>query len=141
MKLRWRDVDFYGETILIIAFNATTAEAREVGMTERVKEELINLWESSPQDLDLLVFGVTTAIKRAWKSSCRLADIGDLHFHDLRHTAVTRMVATGLPSTEIMRISGHKQAKTFLRYVNPKADSLRRAASMLSAFNEIKIRL
>lgn len=136
LKLRWRDVDFCGEIITIIAFNAKTAEAREVGMTERVKEELAKLWESSPQDLDLLVFGITNTIKRAWKSACRLAGIEDLHFHDLRHTAVTRMVATGLPSAEIMKISGHKQAKTFLRYVNPKADSLRRAASMLSAFND-----
>lgn len=84
------------------------------------------------------MFGIKNTIKRAWKSACRLADIKDLHFHDLRHTAVTRLVATGLPSAEIMRISGHKQAKTFLRYVNPKADSLRRAASMLSAFNEMQ---
>lgn len=136
LKLRWRDIDFFGETITIIAFNAKTAEAREVGMTERVSEELTKLWESSPQDSDSLVFGIKNTIKRAWKSACRLADIKDLHFHDLRHTAVTRLVATGLPSAEIMRISGHKQAKTFLRYVNPKADSLRRAASMLSAFNE-----
>lgn len=104
-------------------------------MTERVSEELTKLWESSPQNSDELVFGIKNTIKRAWKSACRLADIEDLHFHDLRHTAVTRLVATGLPSAEIMRISGHKQAKTFLRYVNPKADSLRRAASMLSAFN------
>jgi len=136
LKLRWRDIDFFSEIITIIAFNAKTAEAREVIMTERVKEELNKLWEASPQNLDLLVFGITNTIKRAWKSACRLADIEDLHFHDLRHTAVTRLVATGLPSAEIMRISGHKQAKTFLRYVNPKADSLRRAASMLSAFNE-----
>lgn len=136
LKLRWRDVDFYGEVITIIAFNAKTAEAREVGMTDRVKDELTKLWESSPQDLDSLVFGITNTIKRSWKSACRIAGIEDLRFHDLRHTAVTRLVATGLPSAEIMKISGHRQAKTFLRYVNPKADSLRRAASMLSAFNK-----
>lgn len=136
LKLRWRDIDFYNEIITIIAFNAKTAEARQVFMTERVKEELTKLWEASPQNLDLLVFGIKNTIKRAWKSACRFADIEDLHFHDLRHTAVTRLVATDLPSAEIMKISGHKQAKTFLRYVNPKEDALRRAASRLSDYNK-----
>lgn len=136
LKLRWRDVDFYKETITITAFNAKTAEAREVGMTLRVKEELLKLWESSPQDFELLVFGIKNTIKRAWKTACRQADIEDLHFHDLRHTAITRLVATGLPSTEIMKISGHKQISTFLRYVNPKTDAIQRAALLLSAFNK-----
>jgi integrase len=136
LKLRWQDIDFDNETITIVAFNTKTAEAREVGMTPRVKDELQKLWESSPKDMELLVFGITNTIKRAWKTACREAKIEELNFHDLRHTAITRLVATGLPSAEIMRISGHKQAKTFLRYVNPKADTLRRAASMLSAFNQ-----
>jgi integrase len=136
LKLRWRDVDFYNETITIIAFNAKIAEAREVAMTERIKEELTKLWELSPKDSGALVFGIKNTIKRAWKTACRLADIEDLHFHDLRHTAVTRLVATGLPSAEIMKISGHRQANTFLRYVNPKTDTLHRAASMLNDFNK-----
>lgn len=136
LKLCWQDVDFYNETITIIAFNAKTAEAREVGMTPRVKEELLKLWEASPQRFDLLVFGIKNTIKRAWKSACSRANIKDLRFHDLRHTAITRFVATGLPSAEIMKISGHRQINTFLRYVNPKSDAIQRAASMLSAFNE-----
>lgn len=138
LKLCWRDVDFYSETITITAFNAKTAEEREVGMTLRVKEELLKLWESSPQDFDSLVFGIKNTIKRAWKTACRQAKIEDLRFHDLRHTAITRLVATGLPSAEIMKISGHRQISTFLKYVNPKTDAVQRAASLLSAFNEMQ---
>jgi len=136
LKLRWRDIDFYAEIITIIAFNAKTAEAREVGMTPRVREELTVLWQSSPQHLESLVFGIKNTIKHSWNTACRLANIEDLHFHDLRHTSVTRLVATGLPSAEIMKISGHKQISTFLRYVNPKTDTIHRAALMLANFNK-----
>lgn len=135
LKLGWNDVDFIEETITLVAFNTKTAEARDVGMTPRVKLELVKLRDVAPPDPNGLVFGIKNSIKRAWNTACREAYLEDLRFHDLRHTAITRMVASGLPSAEIMRISGHKQTNTFLRYVNPKTDSLRRAADMLSEYN------
>lgn len=135
LQLKWGDIDFAGNTISILAFNTKTAEAREVGMTDRVVKELRALWQKSPQQSDILVFGIQNTIKRAWKTACSYAGVEDLHFHDLRHTAITRLVAAGLPSAEIMKISGHRQANTFLRYVNPKSDALRRAAELLSAYN------
>lgn len=138
LKLRWRNVDFTNELISLVAFNTKTAEARDVAMTPRVKHELFKLWQTSQGNQDALVFGIQSSIKRSWKTACVLAGIEDLRFHDLRHTAVTRLVATGLPSAEIMRLSGHKQSNTFLRYVNPKGDALRRAAAALATYNEKK---
>lgn len=35
-----------------------------------------------------------------------------------------------------MKISGHSQASTFLRYLNPKGEAMKRAADLLTAFNE-----
>ncbi len=135
IKLRWRDIDMYSEIITILAFNTKTAESRLVAMTPRVKEELIKLLEMSSGKSDALVFGIDKGIRRSWNTACRIAGLENLRFHDLRHTAITRFVATGLPSAEIMRISGHRQANTFLRYVNPKADALKRAALLLSQHN------
>jgi integrase len=136
LKLRWSDVDFDNEVISILAFNSKTAEAREVGITPRVREELSRLWANSNNQSSTLVFGIQNSIKRSWATACRKARIDDLHFHDLRHTAITRMVASGLATAEIMRISGHRQTSTFLRYVNPKRESLRKAASALSNYIE-----
>jgi integrase len=135
IKLRWRDIDMYSEIISILAFNTKTAESRLVAMTPRVKEELIKLVETSSGKSDALVFGIDKGIRRSWNTACRIAGLENLRFHDLRHTAITRFVATGLPSAEIMRISGHRQANTFLRYVNPKSDALKRAAFLLSQHN------
>jgi hypothetical protein len=46
------------------------------------------------------------------------------HFHDLRHTAITRMLEKGISPPLVMKISGHTQHKTFLRYVNQSENSV-----------------
>jgi integrase len=135
LKLRWRDVHFKDRTIHILAFNTKTAKERTVGMTQRVYEELVELWENSPRDMEGLVFGIKDTVKRSFTSACRDAGIANLRFHDFRHTAITRMVNAGLPPMEIMKVSGHTQWTTFARYVNPGKESVRRIADVLTAHN------
>ncbi len=61
--------------------------------------------------------------KTAFNKACKIAGLEDLHFHDLRHTAITRMLET-LDRSEVMKISGHTQERTFMRYVNPNMASI-----------------
>lgn len=63
------------------------------------------------------------------------AEINDLRFHDLRHTAVTRLVRAGVPAPKIMKITGHQQLKTFQRYVNLTDESVIESANLLDNFN------
>lgn len=135
LKLEWKDVDFTGRAIRIVAFNTKTARARTVGMTQRVFHELTRLWEQSPKEQSGLVFGIKTSVKRAFASACKDAGIEDFRFHDCRHTAITRLVQTGIPPMEIMKISGHTQMNTFARYVNPDASAVNRIADALTVFH------
>ncbi len=135
LKLIWRDIDFVTRTINILAFNTKTAKARTVGMTQRVYEELIRLWEQSPKDLEGLVFGIKDTVKRSFSSACRDAKIEGFHFHDCRHTAITRMIQAGLSPMEIMKVSGHTQMNTFARYVNPNTQAVTRIADVMSAYH------
>lgn len=135
LKLIWRDVDLDNRIIKIIAFNTKTAKPREVGMTDRVFEELTKLWEMSLMDLNELVFGIKDTIKRSFASACRDAGIEGFHFHDCRHTAITRMIQAGLSPMEVMKISGHTQMNTFARYVNPNAQAVTRIADVLSIYH------
>ncbi|MCA1623994.1 MAG: tyrosine-type recombinase/integrase [Acidobacteria bacterium] len=89
--------------MLIQITNTKTEEERTVGITSRLRIELGRLWEESPKDMDSLVFGITDTIKTAFASACQNANIKDFHLHDCRHTATTRMIASGSP---------------FLRYLN-----------------------
>ena len=137
-KLKWSDVDFNNDVLRLRATTTKTATARTIGITPRVREELMKLWLESAQDMDDTVFGYgkeNSTIKTAWKSACRAAGVESFRFHDLRHTATTRLVQTGVPSTLVMKITGHTQHVTFARYVNPNDDSVRQAADALSNFN------
>lgn len=133
-KMKWQDVNFATNEIFIPQTNTKTEESRTVGITPRLKEELLLLWEVSPKDGDALVFGITTTVKNAWKTACRLADVKDFRFHDCRHTATTRMIASGSPHTEVMKITGHTQLRTFLRYLNITSETANKVASRLGDY-------
>lgn len=51
------------------------------------------------------------AFKQAWRYAFLKADIGDeLHFHDIRGTAVTMRAEAGCTVPEIATITGHSLA-------------------------------
>jgi len=133
-KMKWRDVDFAENEIYIPQTNTKTEDSRTVGMTPRLAETLTTLWNVSPQDEARIVFGITDTIKTAWKTACRLAEIEDFRFHDCRHTATTRMIASGSSHTEVMKITGHSQIKTFLRYLNITSETANNVALRLNEY-------
>jgi integrase len=139
-KMRWRDVDLAEGEINIPQTNTKTETARTVGITERLKKELRSMWEASSMDPQALVFGLTDTIKTAFKSACGEAELVDFRFHDCRHTATTRMIASGSSHTEVMKITGHTQLKTFLRYLNITPETTRRVAMNLDIYLNVQDR-
>lgn len=137
-KLIWSDIQFLTGIIVIRAENTKTETERIVGITPRLKDELEKLWEISPKDLTMSIFGVKS-IKTAFKTACRKAGIKNFRFRDCRHTATTRMVNSGMPQAEIMKTTGHTQLKTFLRYVNLTTGSVSENAKKFGGFLEKKI--
>lgn len=115
--------------------NSKTARPRILPITPRLHEELEKLWLSSKQEPEALVFGIQDTVKKSWKSVCDVAKVDGLRFHDLRHSAITRMVQSGIASAVVMKLSGHTQHATFARYVNPDSDALLNAAEVLAVYN------
>jgi integrase len=133
-KMKWEDVNLILNEIHIPQTNTKTEDARIIGITPRLRNELELLWETSPKDKSMLVFGITNTIKTSFTSACKEANILDFRFHDCRHTATTRMIASGSPHTEVMKITGHTQLKTFLRYLNITTETATRVANNLSDY-------
>jgi integrase len=133
--LKWSDVDFEERVLTIRAFNTKTMKERQVSLTTRLAIELEKLWDSSPKIKEELVFGFTNNVKKSFTSVRVKAGLPDIRFHDLRHTAATRLVAAHLPLPEVGRVLGHTQANTTYRYVNANIETTRRAAAALDAFN------
>jgi integrase len=68
---------------------------------------------------------VSEGWKRAFNTACQKAKLDGLHFHDLRHTFVTRKVREGWDYKRIMAITGHKTFATFQRYNNPTEEDVK----------------
>lgn len=65
---------------------------------------------------------VSTLFTRA----CKLLQIDDLHFHDLRHEGISRLFEQGYTIEQVMLVSGHRDPKQLFRYVQLKAKDLHR---------------
>lgn len=65
-----------------------------------------------------------SAVRGSWDRVVRRADIADLHFHDLRHEAVSRFFECGLSVPEVALISGHRDARQLFRYTHLHAEKV-----------------
>lgn len=132
LSLKWEAVNFERRFITIEATTTKTLKKRLVPISARLLEILEQQWKNSRRRTSDLVF-TTGDCKRAFLGAIAATGLRDVHFHDLRHTAITRMLEKGISPPLVMKISGHSQMKTFLRYVNQTESSIYEIAMRLDA--------
>lgn len=71
-----------------------------------------------PDTGELLFPYTTDAISAAFTRACKLLDIEDLHFHDLRHEGVSRLFEMGRTIPLAASVSGHRDWKSLQRYTH-----------------------
>ncbi len=138
IKLNWQSVDFENRLILIRSETTKTLKSRQVAMTERLNEELLNLWNKSDKDLSASVFQMKS-FRKAFGTACRLAGIktGGLDGftpHSCRHTTATRLVKGKMPIQLVGKILGHENVNTTFRYLSVNDETLYQASSILESF-------
>lgn len=85
-----------------------------------------------PKETDLVFFGEPGRdgkrrpyqFAKIWGDIKEAVGVSDLHFHDLRHEAVSRLVENGLSDQEVASISGHKSMQMLRRYTHLRAEDL-----------------
>jgi len=75
--------------------------------------------------------GHMEGVRKSFMSACKKAGIECLRFHDLRHTAATRMIENGANIVAVSRLLGHSDIKMTMRYAHPE-DSLKDAVESLT---------
>jgi integrase len=131
--LVWSDVDFENGILVVRALNSKTLRARQVPMTLRLRRELDKLAKKCPTSDS--VFGIRDNVRSSFETATKRAGVAGLRFHDLRHTAATRL-AERLQIVEVGRVLGHRSPVTTYRYVNTSTDTLRRAAEILNQYDD-----
>ncbi len=72
-------------------------------------------------------------IKRSFRRAVERSGLADFRFHDLRHTAATRMADAGADAFTLMKILGHSDIRMTSRYTHATDTALRRAVANLDA--------
>ena len=124
VNLCWEHVDMERRTAFLP--KTKNGEARTVPLSPAALTILEALREEIPGACKGQVFGYTlNSVTGTMRSLCAKIGIEDLHFHDLRHEAISRLFErTDLDLMEIRMISGHKTLAMLARYTHLRADRL-----------------
>lgn len=134
LALQWQDADFANGVIRARKTTTKTRKARTVGITPRLRAELDILKLVMKAENDFIF--PQRDFAKAFIKAREEAKLNDLHWHDLRHSMTTRLVESGMADNFVMKITGHEQQATFLRYVNPNEDTARQAADALQRMQD-----
>ena len=74
-------------------------------------------------------------IRLSFKTACVEAGIDCLRFHDLRHTAGTRLGESGVPLQTITKLFGHTTTRMTEKYVHTE-ESVKEATEILASFSK-----
>ena len=69
--------------------------------------------------------------RSAWRKLTRMAGLGGLRFHDLRHHCITRLAEAGVAEQTLMSIAGHVSREMLEHYSHIRMQAKREALSML----------
>jgi integrase len=141
LSLKWKNVDFPRAYIFIE--DSKSGRSRKIPMNSAVIEALRAL----PREFEFVFYNPETKdhikdVKTAFHSACRRAKknpedekdpgIIGFRFHDLRHTAASKMIEAGVDLVTVSKILGHASIQMTMRYAHPTPENMRLAVDRLS---------
>jgi integrase len=138
LSLKWSDVDLNNNLIIISQTNSKSKKLRKIYINSVLKKEFAGLKLKSGGNEYVFLSDKRMRlkeIKNGFNAACKRAGIEGLRFHDLRHTAATRMVESGGSIVAVSKILGHSDIKTTMRYTHPD-NSLKDALENLANFGK-----
>jgi integrase len=162
-RLLVRDCNFDTNEFVVYSYKGKGRHctARPIGMTPRARVVMLECCAGKAPEDHVFTFDVerkhkdgtktverrplVNVPKKAFDTAKRLAkwwsddqiDLSDFRAHDIRHTTITRLVNSNQVSApNIMKLTGHTQSSTFMRYVNPDNAERAHAANVLANYEE-----
>ncbi|MDR2837558.1 MAG: site-specific integrase [Azonexus sp.] len=120
LSLRWEHLNL--KTRIAHLPETKNGTMRDVPLSATARDALVRLGVKTRGR----IFGYTNeGFKSTWRFMMGKLGIENLHFHDLRHEAISRLFELGsLDMMEVAAISGHKSLSMLKRYTHLKAQHL-----------------
>lgn len=118
LGMRWEHVDL--EARYVHLPKTKNGDARDVPLSTCAAELIRALPLIGPLCFTLS----STKADHLWRDACSKAGIIDLHFHDSRHEACTRLARKQLPIEDLARMLGWRDINSLRVYYNPTASEI-----------------
>lgn len=118
-RILWADLDEEHSRILV---RSMKHPGQKVGNDVwcDLPPEALRVIKSMPRTKPEVFPYSTDAIGAAFTRTCAVLEIADLHFHDLRHEAVSRLFELGNSIPHVAAVSGHRSWASLQRYTQLK---------------------
>ena len=130
LGLTWQNINLQSGVAHLA--DTKNGSSRDVPLSIKAREVLrsfknLRLSDRSGKALkkDRIFNFTSSGVKTAWRIMTQKLEIANLHFHDLRHEAISRLFELGtLNVVEISSISGHRSLNILSRYTHLRAKNL-----------------
>jgi integrase len=138
--LRWKDINFGDELIIMTAYKGKSRNVKPkrwpVQMTSRLKKELLQLQlQRKNKNEDALVFEQAQVnLRKLWIAAYAEAGVpkGTRLFYSVRHNFGTEMANEGMPLPALANLLGHSDPKMTMRYYNLNKKTIDKARDILN---------
>jgi integrase len=129
LELTWGRVDRARGVVLLEI--TKSGRRREVPLNSPADATLAR--RAPAAQADVLVFGSRSwnTFRKSWEAALEAGQLGDFHFHDLRHTFASWAVQWGVTLAELKDLLGHATLAMVMRYAHLAPEQLRSAVSRL----------
>lgn len=119
LGLPWKYIDFAQGTAFIP--RSKNGRPRKLSL----RRDLLELLAALPRDTEMVFPLGVDYLVGAWNKACEMAGIENLHIHDLRHEAISRVAETGnFTIPDLQQFSGHQDVRMLMRYAHLCASRL-----------------
>lgn len=126
-RILWADVDEERRLVLIRDRKhpkRTKGNHQLVPLVDRTGFDAWAILNRQPKG-DARIFPLSTEyVSDSFAAACRAAGVENLHLHDLRHEATSRLFEAGMSIEQVAVITGHADWRNLKRYSHIKPESL-----------------
>ena len=135
LNLKWSNIDFNNRYIELL--QTKSGKSRKIPISNKLMSELLKLRTNKISEYVFTNPYTRTkyvSIHKGFGEVLKKADIKNFRFHDLRHTAATRMTEMGIDLAVVQEILGHSDVKTTMRYAHPVPERKLKAIEALNNY-------
>lgn len=122
------------KVVPLISLKSRQIEYRFATMTARLRQALLDLWETTEKDVVKLVFPFKS-IKKEWAKVREDTGLSDLRIRDWRRIYATNAQAAGVAENIAQRMLGHKLLQTTYHYTEADLEAVIEASRSLDEHN------